>query len=112
MGRQRLLLKGRKERRMTAEERADLLNDIQTMLIEKDYPLYVGGYEDKGEIIDVILSVDAEPVRHGKWLCSDDIYETAVCSVCNFDTGEPYEYVKKSWNFCPNCGAKMERKEE
>ena len=55
---------------------------------------------------------NAEPVRHGKWLCSDDMYETAVCSVCNYDTEEPYGYVKKSWNFCPNCGAKMERKEE
>lgn len=40
---------------MTAEERADLLNDIQTMLIEKGYSLYVGGYDDYGEYIDVIL---------------------------------------------------------
>ena len=63
-------------------------------------------------IDDIPSEIDVAPVRHGKWLCSDDIYETAVCSVCNFDTGEPYEYVKKSWNFCPNCGAKMERKEE
>ena len=65
--------------------------------------------------IDEMPTVDAEPVRHGKWLCSDDMYETAVCSVCNYDTEEPYEYVKKSWNFCLNCGAKMdgtERKEE
>ena len=43
---------------MTAEERADLLNDIQTMLIEKSYPLYVGGYEDKGELFEVILGVE------------------------------------------------------
>lgn len=43
---------------MTAEERADLLNDIQTMLIEKGYPLYVGGYEDKGELFEVILGVE------------------------------------------------------
>ena len=65
-------------------------------------------------VINAEPTVDAVPVRHGKWLCSDDMYETAVCSVCNFDTGEPYECVKKSWNFCPNCGAKMdgERKEE
>lgn len=64
--------------------------------------------------LDEVQTVDAEPVRHGKWLCSDDMYETAVCSVCNCDTEEPYEYVKKSWNFCQNCGAKMDakRKEE
>ena len=58
--------------------------------------------------INAMSTVDAVPVRHGKWLCSDDMYETAVCSVCNCDTEEPYEYVKKSWNFCPNCGAKMD----
>ena len=45
---------------MTAEERADLLNDIQTMLIEKGYPLYVGGYNDKGKMFEVILCVERE----------------------------------------------------
>ena len=43
---------------MTEEERADLLNDIQTMLIEKGYPLYVGGYDDYDEYIDVILCAE------------------------------------------------------
>ncbi len=43
---------------MTAEERADLLNDITEMLIEKGYPLYVGGYEDKNELFEVILGVE------------------------------------------------------
>ena len=43
---------------MTSDERADLLNDIQTMLIEKGYPLYVGGYDDKGELVEVILGVE------------------------------------------------------
>lgn len=43
---------------MTAEERANLLNDIQTMLIEKGYPLYVGGYDDKCELFEVILYVE------------------------------------------------------
>lgn len=45
---------------MTSDERADLLNDIQTMLIEKGYPLYVGGYDDKGELVEVILGVERE----------------------------------------------------
>lgn len=40
---------------MTAEERANLLNDIQAMLIEKGYPIYVGGYDDKDEIFEVLL---------------------------------------------------------
>ena len=90
-----------------------------TRLIDADaIPWFVEGIGDipvvTREEIDNMPTVEAEPVRHGKWLCSDDMYETAVCSVCNCDTEEPYEFVKKSWNFCPNCGAKMdgERKEE
>lgn len=63
-------------------------------------------------VINAEPTVDAEPVRHGKWLCSDDMYETAVCSVCNYDTEEPYECGKKSWNFCPNCGARMDAERE
>ena len=98
---------------MTAEERADLLNDIQTMLIEKGYPLYVGGYEDKGEIIDVILSVDAEPVRYGKWIRENN-YGIWKCSECGCKINRRYPLKGNIWNYyyCPNCGAKMERKEE
>lgn len=98
---------------MTAEERADLLNDIQTMLIEKGYPLYVGGYEDKGEIIDVILSVDAEPVKHGEWIRENN-YGIWKCSECGCKINRRSPLKGNIWNYyyCPNCGAKMEREEE
>lgn len=94
---------------MTAEERADLLNDIQTMLIEKGYPLYVGGYEDKGEIIDVILSVDAKPVRHGKWI-KENKYGIWKCSECGCKVNRINPIKGNVWNYyyCPNCGAKMD----
>lgn len=51
-------------------------------------------------------TVDAEPVRHGKWEeitthngCTYD-YD-CVCSVCGYSGMPEYSY-------CPNCGAKME----
>ena len=44
----------------------------------------------------------------GRWLRTDDMYETLVCSKCDYDTGDYIRY-----NFCPNCGSRMiERSEE
>ena len=49
-------------------------------------------------------TVDAEPVKHGHW---EDCSNGWMCSVCFRDVSKDYEY-------CPNCGAKMdgERKED
>lgn len=41
----------------------------------------------------------------GKWVYTDDMYETLVCSVCGIDTKD---YIRH--NFCPNCGADMRDK--
>lgn len=43
--------------------------------------------------------------KKGKWLCSDDMYESGICSICKWDTGEPYDNCKKWFKFCPNCGS-------
>ena len=61
-----------------------------------------------------IPTVDAKPVRHGKWLCDDDFDENGICSECMYDSYEPVGYVRDEWKYCPHCGAKMdaERKEE
>ena len=45
-----------------------------------------------------IPSADVAPIRHGRWDC--DI-SGAWCSVCG-------EYSEGEWNYCPNCGAKMD----
>ena len=57
-------------------------------------------------------TVDAEPVRHGKW--THEYYPTVwygpgdppewVCSVCKDRAYNTYDY-------CPNCGAKMDVRE-
>ena len=62
-------------------------------------------------VIDEAPSVDAEPVRHGRWETKeyttedsfDDwivIHHEEVCSECGKGQGERSK-------FCPNCGAKM-----
>jgi hypothetical protein len=40
---------------LTAEERAEFLNDLTKMLIDKNYNLMVGGYDDTSGVIFEIL---------------------------------------------------------
>lgn len=49
-------------------------------------------------------TIDAEPVRHGKWI-SHGSYST--CSVC----GEEQFGIDTGRYYCQNCGAKMNLKE-
>ena len=49
-------------------------------------------------------TVDAEPVRYGKWLDADDGIG-CTCSICGYDAWADTP-------FCPNCGAKMDEVKE
>lgn len=49
--------------------------------------------------IDAQPTIDAEPVRHGKWAVTH-IY--IKCSEC----GESFPLIPQ--NYCPNCGARMD----
>lgn len=54
------------------------------------------------EIIDDIPAADVAPVVHGRWVYG------CQCSVCG-DRHGPYNTRHKPYyNFCPNCGAKMD----
>ena len=77
------------------------------------------GYNDNGLLLipmrDVTNSIrnaptiDAEPVRHGRWLYNS--YPTVW-----YGHGEPPEWVcseceeraYNTYDYCPNCGAKMD----
>ena len=56
--------------------------------------------------------LEPEPVKHGRW---DDSGRSAFgdgslairCSECGCALHED-EYQKYYWNYCPNCGAKMD----
>ena len=55
-------------------------------------------------------AADVAPVRHGRWV-EQEKYTFGVmygCSICDnliLDNGH-------SWNYCPNCGAKMDKPDE
>ena len=58
-------------------------------------------------------TIDAEPVRHGRWKrCFEDWrkqLEGDECSACGF---QYYGMAIDHYLYCPNCGAKMDAKEE
>lgn len=57
-------------------------------------------------------TVDVPDRKVGKWECSDDIFEYALCSCCKWDSGEAWEYALKRFRFCPNCGARMKGEDD
>lgn len=53
-------------------------------------------------------------VKHGHWVFSQDDAE-GTCSCCQYPIyGKPYngQYLITPYNYCPNCGAKMDEVEE
>lgn len=64
--------------------------------------------------IDKQPTVDAVPVVHGYWTTKrtwqhdGEIY----CSACDHDAPTEGDYRQVKTNYCPNCGAKMDGKED
>lgn len=54
-------------------------------------------------MLDEEPTIDAEPVRHGRWIEDDEF--TGFCSNC-----EQFGYY--NWHYCPNCGSRMGLGEE
>lgn len=59
------------------------------------------------EDINSAPTVDAILVRHGGWKQTKAYPGIIFCGEC----GEPFERsnLTDKWNYCPNCGARMER---
>lgn len=52
-----------------------------------------------------VPAADVAPVVHGKWIEKTFLMGTSnFCSLCGCHYGMPHE----KYNFCPNCGAKMD----
>ena len=57
-----------------------------------------------------IPAADVAPVRHGRWVEKEKytfgiMYDCSLCENRILDNGHP-------WNYCPNCGAKMDGGED
>lgn len=72
-----------------------------------DSPEQVGySREDATNCIRYMDATDVTPIVHGRWETNSDRPDTLICSVCKcgFDMWKHDPH-----NFCPNCGAKMDK---
>ena len=102
------------------EEREIVMSDLiskgavldRLEMLRKNYTLRAG-YRDAvtdaiGEVRDA-LTIDAEPVRHGRWIYRKTIpgfHKCSICGVTNKMQVSCNKYVML--RYCPNCGARMD----
>lgn len=97
---------------------------MQTDLISRSAALAVGNvrkvteFDEAGygmsynavsvEAIEALPAIDAVPVVHARWIdpCINKYgHPCHHCSACGFKASQ------KDRNYCPNCGARMDKKE-
>ena len=56
-------------------------------------------------------TIDAEPVRHGKWIYGNEFHwYTASCNRCGYKRTTDIKAANwNAWKYCPNCGARMDK---
>ena len=61
------------------------------------------------KIVASIQAADVAPVRHGRWETApcNGVYDMR-CSACGFALGIRFY----SSDYCPNCGARMDKEDE
>lgn len=69
------------------------------------------------EAVDDTPAADVVEVKHGEWRqttepCGAWDVDCVECSLCGeswiTDEDFDFDFVKDFWNYCPNCGAKMD----
>lgn len=66
--------------------------------------------EDAMHCIDNLPAADVAPVRHGRWAYGEDV--DIQCSICGHDAYTEGDYRQVKTNYCPNCGARMDKEDE
>lgn len=90
------------------------INDLIQMWSGGESFLEIGhtnGLETAKVYIVDAPTIDAEPVRHGKWIEHHEPYTWMgytywSCSECGFECGYEKDITIRT-NCCPNCGARM-----
>lgn len=83
-----------------------LLRTIES--IERGNAELIEFYLETKVLLGNAPTIDAEPVRHGRWVNKGDY---AVCTECGGRSGTQYDGVEPiplMTKYCSNCGAKMD----
>lgn len=79
---------------------------------------YIHG-ETVADMISDAPTIDAVPVRHGKWIIRDNPrtgWYMVTCSECGEDVTSTapcigfFPNAKVVWDYCPYCGTRMDEK--
>ena len=100
-------------------KRENVLAEIDEFVkqnIAHGFPVDVFDIEMMKKMVEKLPAADVAPVVHGKWLNFYNDFSCAECDRCGttFEVtdNESDEFLwnefKLSYNYCPNCGAKMD----
>ena len=70
--------------------------------------------QEHREKVNKIPAADVQPIRHGQWVCNEELYYNGMtkCSCCNEEYyTEDIQNLQgdlRTVNYCPNCGARMD----
>ena len=71
------------------------------------FPVDIFDMEMLKKRIEQIPAADVAQVKRGRWLKAPYKYLVGTCSVCGCEPLMP-SFRATPYNFCPNCGAKMD----
>ena len=85
-------------------------NDAIREAIRKYPSTFYNGLETSRRIAHDMDAADVQPVRHGRWKPYDLTYGRSIyyCTACNHSAEVPTVLDAPIFNYCPNCGAKMD----
>ena len=72
-------------------------------------PEYANGWNSAIKILENAPAADVAPVRHGRWLLEREPDGKPFCFHCSVcDSDFHYIGITVAYDYCPNCGAKMD----
>lgn len=72
-----------------------------------DYVPYVH-YDDMVKCVEGMPTADVIEVKRGKWISKETFFDNLNAFVCSNCKMRFASRNSRSWNFCSNCGSKME----
>lgn len=92
--------------------RDDAVSRMSELLVSELHMTRCPTWNEVYNAIGELPSADVVQVVHGKWIDEDPAFAEyfANCSVCGYEIDVHNE--RGYFNFCPNCGAKMDGGDE